>query len=94
MVKSRLDELTRHVVIVNDLGLHARAAAKIAKLAQDAHANVWISRGGPPADASSVIDILSLACPKGTTVSIFVEDPADLDTLEAIDKLIREGFEE
>lgn len=94
MVKSRLDELTRQVVIVNDLGLHARAAAKIAKLAQNAQSNVWISRGDDPADASSVIDILSLACPKGTAVSISVEDPSDLDILEAIDQLIREGFEE
>ena len=94
MVKSRLDELTRQVVIVNDLGLHARAAAKIAKLAQDAHSNVWISRGDTPADASSVIDILSLGCPMGTTVLISVEDPSDLDILEAIERLIREGFEE
>jgi phosphotransferase system HPr (HPr) family protein len=94
MVKSRLDELTRQVVIVNDLGLHARAAAKIAKLALNAQSNVWISRGDAPADASSVIDILSLACPKGTAVSISVEDPSDLDILEAIDQLIRAGFEE
>jgi len=94
MVKLLLDELTRQVVIVNDLGLHARAAAKVAKLAQDAQSNVWISRGDTPADASSVIDILSLECPKGTTVSISVEDPSDLDILEAIDQLIREGFKE
>ena len=94
MVKLRLDELTRQVVIVNDLGLHARAAAKIAQLAQKAQSKVWISRGDAPADASSVIDILSLACPKGTTVLISVEDSSDLDILEAIDRLVREKFGE
>ncbi len=94
MVRSHLDELTRQVVIVNDLGLHARAAGKIAELARNARSNVWISRGDAPADASSVIDILSLGCPMGTAVWISVEDPSDLDILEAIDRLIRKGFEE
>jgi len=89
-----LADLTRQVVIVNDLGLHARAAAKVAKLARNARSTVWISGGDDPADASSVIDILSLACPKGSALSISVDDPADRDTLEAIVKLVEDGFEE
>ena len=89
-----MNELTRHVVIVNDLGLHARAAAKVARLALNARSTVWISRDAEAVDASSVIDILSLACPKGTRLSISVDDPADCDILEAIAKLIENGFDE
>jgi phosphocarrier protein len=89
-----LDELTRHVVIINELGLHARAAAKVAKLARNARSAVWISREGEAADASSVIDILSMACPRGTRLSISVDNPADCDILEAIATLIENGFDE
>jgi phosphocarrier protein len=89
-----LTDLTRQVEIVNDLGLHARAAAKVAQLAQKARSTVWISRGDDPADASSVIDILSLACPKGTHLTIFVDDPSDRDILDAIVELVKNGFEE
>jgi phosphocarrier protein len=53
------------VVIINELGLHARSAARIAKLAQNANSKVWLIRGKERVDASSIIDILSLACPKG-----------------------------
>jgi phosphocarrier protein len=89
-----LNEQTRQVTVVNELGLHARAAAKIAELAQKAGSTVWILREEESADASSVIDILSIACPKGTTLSIAVDDPADSDVLEAIVKLFEDGFDE
>ncbi len=89
-----MDELTRQVVIVNELGLHARAAAKVAALAQKAASSVWISRGNERADAASVIDILSLASPKGTSVSISVDDASDRDILEAIVDLFKNGFAE
>jgi phosphocarrier protein len=89
-----LAELTRQAVIVNELGLHARAAAKVAKLAQKARSAVWISGGEDPADASSVIDILTLACPKGSTLTISVDDPSDRGILEAIAELVENGFEE
>jgi phosphocarrier protein len=92
--RKSLTDLTRQVKIVNELGLHARAAAKIAKLAQKARSTVWISAGDDPADASSVIDILSLACPKGSSLTIFVDDPSDRDILEAIVELVKDGFEE
>lgn len=86
--------LTADVVIVNELGLHARAAAKLAKIALGARSRVWIRRESGRADASSVIDILTLACPRGTTVSLSVEDAADRDVLNAMVSLVENGFEE
>jgi phosphocarrier protein HPr len=57
---------SRTLRIVNDLGLHARSAAKLAKLAGEASEGVWIMKNGDTADATSMLDILTLACPKGT----------------------------
>jgi phosphocarrier protein len=86
--------LTRQAVIVNELGLHARSAAKIAELAQKAKALVWVKKGGEKADASSIVDILTLACEKGSKIAIVIEDIADRPILDAIIKLVESGFGE
>lgn len=87
-------ELSRGVVIVNELGLHARSAAKIAALAGSSKASVWIKKGCEKADASSIVDILTLACEKGTKITISIENIADLNILEAIAELVVNGFGE
>lgn len=87
-------ELTRQVVIVNELGLHARAAAKIAKLAGRSKASVWIKKASAKADASSILDILALECEKGSKITISIENKADSDILEAITELVEGGFGE
>ena len=86
--------LSREVTIINELGLHARSAAKIAKLAQPATGSVWIVKGDQKADASSILDILTLACEKGTRITILVENKVDLQILENITELVQSGFEE
>lgn len=87
-------QLSKNVVIVNELGLHARSAAKIAQLAKLAKAGVWLEREGEQADATSIIDLLSLGCPQGTTVSVVVSDQGDIPILEAVVDLINKGFGE
>ena len=86
--------LCRETTIINKLGLHARSAAKIAKLAHPATGSVWIGKGDRKADASSIVDILTLACEKGTRITIWVEDKADRQILEDITKLVESGFGE
>ena len=86
--------LFREVTIVNEFGLHARSAAKIADLANRAAASVWIAKGDQEADASSIVDILTLACEKGTKISIRIENKTDFNVLEAITELVESGFEE
>ena len=83
-------ELSREVVIVNELGLHA----KIAALANPATALIWITKGNEKADASSIVDILTLACEKGTKITITIENKDDVHILEAITKLVESGFGE
>jgi len=87
-------ELSREVVIVNELGLHARSAAKIAEIAQNSKAAVWVKRDAEKADASSIVDILTLACEKGSKITLIIEDKADRPILEDIVNLIETGFGE
>ena len=84
----------RDVIIRNELGLHARSAAQIVGIAQNARAAVWIKRGSDKVDASSIMDILTLACEKGTSISIIVDDPSDIDILNAVVDLVNSGFGE
>ena len=93
MAHSKL-KLSREVVIVNELGLHARSAAKIAELAQNSKAAVWVKRDAEKADASSIVDILTLACEKGSKITLIIEDKADRPILEDIVNLIETGFGE
>ena len=80
--------------IKNELGLHARSAAQIAHIAKNSAANVWLKKDDKTADASSIIDILTLACEKGTKITISIEDLADINILNAIIDLVESGFGE
>ncbi|UCF86107.1 MAG: HPr family phosphocarrier protein [Desulfobacteraceae bacterium] len=61
-------ELTKKIKIKNDLGLHARAAAKIVKLGNDYKSQLFLKKGDREADGSSILSILTLSCPKGTEI--------------------------
>jgi phosphocarrier protein len=86
--------LHQNVTIVNDLGLHARAAAKLAKTAIKAENNVWLEFGAEQVDAKQVIDILMLAAGKGDTVTVRIEQNTDAQVLDRIIQLINDGFGE
>lgn len=88
------NELSRSVTITNDLGLHARSAAKIAKLVQNVTSNVWIIKDGRKVDASSIIDILTLVCPKGSIITIKIDNQSDTGILNDLVQLIESGFGE
>ena len=88
------NELSREVVIVNELGLHARSAAQLAKLAQKCRAGVWLQRDDQRVDATSIMDILSLACSKGTRIRVIIDNPAEIDVLDRIVELVESGFGE
>lgn len=85
---------SRTLRIVNDLGLHARSAALLAKVAAEAAGGVWIMKNGTTADATSMLDVLTLACPKGSTITVSIENDSDINTLDRIVALVRRGFGE
>ena len=80
--------------IKNELGLHARSAAQIARIAGESAGNVWLKKEDKMADATSIIDILTLVCEKGTKITIIIEDLADKTILDAIVDLVDSGFGE
>jgi phosphocarrier protein HPr len=88
------EPLWREIIIVNDLGLHARAAAKVAKVAQQASGHVWLKVGSEQIDAKQVIDILTLAAAKGDQIRVIVEAATDKDILKLIVALFADGFGE
>ena len=90
----QIEKLTRQIRIINELGLHARPAAKIAELAQTAREKVWIIKDDEKVDASSIIDILSLACLKGTVLTLEVENRSDILIMDKVVELIEDGFKE
>lgn len=94
VMKISANRLLRHVTITNDFGLHARSAAKIAKLVQYVKSKVWIIKDGEKADASSIIDILTLACEKGSKITVKIDDPSNIEILNHIVELIESGFGE
>ena len=87
-------QLSRRVTISNELGLHARAAARFVRLAEEARSAVFIIKDDQEVDGTSVLDIMSLYCPCGTKVTVKITDPADAEVLNNIVRLIEAGFGE
>ena len=86
--------LEQRIVIVNRLGLHARAAAKLVRAASSYQSSVRLERtdGGSVADAKSILSVLLLAASRGTELRLTVEGADEAEALGAVCALIREGF--
>ena len=80
--------------IVNKLGLHARAAAKLTHLASSFQSEIWISRSGRRVNAKSIMGVMMLAAGKGSKVKLEATG-ADADAaLKALTALIANRFGE
>jgi len=84
----------RQVIVRNSFGLHARPAAMIAKITRNAQSNVWIIDGNNRADASSVIDILTINGKKGKTLILEADSQNDIQLLDTIAGFFQSGFGE
>jgi phosphocarrier protein HPr len=75
-------ELKKELIIGNDLGLHARAAAKIVALSREYESELFLSKDGREVDGGNILSILTLACPRGTEIEVRVvgEDSEELMT--------------
>ena len=91
---STSEPLWRDVTIVNELGLHARAAAKLAQVACQASGKIFLEIESERIDAKQVIDILTLAAAKGDCVRVIAEAQTDCTVLNQIVDLFADGFGE
>jgi len=86
--------ITRSVTIVNQLGMHARAAARFVHLASKYSSRVRVARQGREMDGKSIMGILLLAAGRGTTVTITVDGNDEADAIDALTALVASGFGE
>ena len=82
------------VEIVNRLGLHARAAAKLVHTANRFQSDISIARDGERVDAKSILGILLLAAAQGTRITVRCEGSDEAAAFKAITDLIAARFEE
>ena len=86
--------LSQNAAIINKLGLHARAAAKLTHIASGYQCEIWLSRSGRRVNAKSIMGVMMLAAGKGSKVMIQAEG-ADADkALAALTALIGDRFGE
>jgi phosphocarrier protein len=85
---------SKEAAIVNKLGLHARASAKLTQLAGGFQSEIWLSRSGRRVNAKSIMGVMMLAAGKGSTVLVEAEGGDADAALAAILKLIADKFGE
>ena len=86
--------LQREVEIVNKLGLHARASAKLTQVAGQFTSNVWVSRNGRRVNAKSIMGVMMLAAPQGSKIMLEADGPDEEQAMRAVTGLIAGRFEE
>lgn len=84
----------REVEIVNKLGLHARASAKLTQLAAKYPCDVTLERNGRKVNAKSIMGVMMLAAGIGATVEIETDGEQEAEAMAALVKLIADKFGE
>ncbi len=88
--------LEQKITIINSLGLHARAASQLVKVANKFESSIRLNRADTSmfADAKSILNILTLAASKGTELTIVVQGADETAAMESIVALFENGFGE
>ena len=82
------------IQIINKLGLHARASAKLSQLASEYPCEVFMSKNSRRINAKSIMGVMMLAAGKGSHVTIETEGPDEQDCMDALVQLIEMRFGE
>jgi phosphocarrier protein len=86
--------LQQDALIINKLGLHARASAKLTQLASQFPCEVWITRNDRRINAKSIMGVMMLAAAKGATIAIETNGEKEQEAMTAILALINDYFGE
>jgi phosphocarrier protein HPr len=86
--------LKQDATIINKLGLHARASAKLTQLASQYPCEVWLSRNTRRINAKSIMGVMMLAAGKGSTISIETDGQQEQEAMTALLALINNYFGE
>ena len=85
---------SRSIVVSNELGLHARAAARFVHLATQFESQIRVGRDSRMMDGKSIMGILLLAAARGTTLTIAADGRDEAAALDALARLVESGFGE
>lgn len=86
--------IERETTIVNELGLHARPAAELVKVANQFDSHIEIVKDGMSVNAKSIMGVMMLAAETGSTVVFRADGPDAEAAVEALAKLVQKGFDE
>lgn len=86
--------IEKQIEIINKLGLHARAAAKLVKLVSAFESNVEIGKDGQMVNAKSIMGVMMLAASRGSLMNLTAEGSDEQDAINAVVNLINDRFEE
>ncbi|PPD16161.1 MAG: phosphocarrier protein HPr [Methylotenera sp.] len=86
--------IKQDIVIINKLGLHARASTKLTQTASQFAAEIWIERNGRKVNAKSIMGVMMLAAAKGSTVTLEANGVDEVAAIAALDALINDYFGE
>ena len=89
-----MTELERTVTVVNTQGLHARPSALVVRTAVRFQSDLRLCREGSTADAKSMIEVMMMACPKGSVLKVCADGEDAFAALDALEALFRSGFDE
>jgi phosphocarrier protein len=86
--------LDQEFIVSNKLGIHARVAAQIVQVANQFRSDLWISKSDGKVNCKSILDLLTLACPRGSKILISASGPDAPEALEALAALFQNKFGE
>ena len=86
--------ITKKLTILNKLGLHARAAAKVVSTANEFESTIIITKDGKNADARSIMRLLMLSASQGSRISVEVDGADQKDAMKSIERLFNNKFNE
>jgi phosphocarrier protein HPr len=93
-VFEKIDILEQEFIVANKLGIHARVAAQIVKVASQFESEVWIAKGDSKVSGKSILDVMTLVCPLGSKVQISATGPDAAEAVNALAVLFQTKFGE
>ena len=85
---------SHELTIINKLGLHARASAKLASLANDFESNIEIKKDGKNIDGKSIMQLMMLAANVGSEITLSIKGNDEQEAMQALCTLINNRFDE
>ncbi|MES9943824.1 MAG: HPr family phosphocarrier protein [Candidatus Thiodiazotropha sp.] len=86
--------LNKEIEIINKLGLHARAAAKLVSCANSFSSNVFLNRNGQRVNGKSIMGVMMLAANQGSIIALEIDGSDEQEAMQALTSLINERFGE